>query len=56
MYKYLENNICKFTPLFKIDFSKKTNILSLSLFKMKTLYKKFHFYLNGLKLETMTSS
>ena len=49
MYKYLENNICKFTPLFKIDFSKKTNILSLSLFKMKTLYKKFHFYLNGLK-------
>jgi hypothetical protein len=48
--QYLENKICKFTPLFKIDYSKKINIISTVLFKLKTTgYKPFLKYINGVQ-------
>lgn len=47
--EYLENNICKFTPLFKIDYNNKKNILSCCFFKMiNSGYKDFTLYTNGL--------
>ena len=50
MSQYLENEICKFTPLFEIDYSKKINIISTVLFKMKNLgYKPFLKYVNGVQ-------
>lgn len=46
---YLQNNICKFTPLnFKIDYTKKKNLIVTSLFKMTKGYKNFEKYLTGL--------
>ena len=47
---YLKNNICEFTPLFKINFLKKKNIIITSLFKMTKGYKDFYKYLKGIKL------
>lgn len=48
--KYLENKICKFRPLKKIDASIKKNLFFLSLFKMQSGgYKNFFNYLNGIK-------
>lgn len=48
--KYLENNICDFTPLFKINYNTKQNILSACFFKMKNSgYKDFSKYTDGLK-------
>ena len=50
MSQYLENEICKFTPLFEIDYSKKINIISTVLFKMKNSgYKPFLKYVNGVQ-------
>jgi hypothetical protein len=50
MSQYLENEICKFTPLFEIDYSKKINIISTVLFKLKTTgYKPFLKYVNGVQ-------
>ena len=50
MPQYLENEICKFTPLFEIDYSKKINIISTVLFKMKNSgYKPFLKYVNGVQ-------
>ena len=47
--KYLENDICNFTPLFEIDYTKKQNIICISLFKMHGGgYKDFSLYTNGL--------
>ena len=47
---YLENSICKFTPLFKINYLKKKNIFSGVFFKLKKgSYKKFSLYLYGIK-------
>lgn len=48
---YLENPICKFTPLFDIDHSIKKNIVSCSFFKMSTTgYKDFSSYIEGIKI------
>lgn len=48
--KYLVNDICEFTPLFDIDYSKKVNIISSVFFKMwNSGYKNFSIYLNGIK-------
>lgn len=48
--QYLKNDICKFTPLFKIDFNKKNNIISCVLFKMTDGgYKDFNIYISGIK-------
>jgi hypothetical protein len=48
--KYLENEICEFEPLKPIDYSIKKNIISTSLFRMKSGgYKNFDKYLNGIK-------
>jgi len=45
---YLDNNICKFTPLFEFTSNKK-NIISCSFFKLQTTdYKNFDIYINGL--------
>lgn len=50
MPQYLENEICKFTPLFEIDYSKKINIISTVLFKMKNSgYKPFLKYVHGIQ-------
>ena len=47
---YLENNICKLTPLFDIDFNKKINIISTCFFKMdNSKDKDSSIYLNNLK-------
>jgi hypothetical protein len=47
---YLKNNMCKFTPLFDIDYTKKKNIICISLFKMSNSgYKNFDEYINGLE-------
>ncbi len=47
---YLINDLCKFTPLFDIDFNKKVNIFSACFFKLKNKgYKDFSKYLDGLK-------
>jgi hypothetical protein len=45
---YLSNNICKFTPLFNINYNKKQNIISTCFFKLSKSYKKFDLYTNGL--------
>lgn len=52
---YLENNICKLTPLFNIDYSKKKNLLCGSFFKIAGGgYKDLTYYLykfeNSLKI------
>jgi len=48
---YLINDICKFTSLKNIDFNKKRDIISVSLFKLKSGgYKSFSKYINGLKV------
>ena len=48
--KYLDNEICEFTPLFPINYSVKKNIVSCSFFKLKsTQYKDFNLYINGLE-------
>lgn len=48
---YLENPICKFTPLFDIDYSVKKNLLCCSFFKMASKsYKDLSIYVNGLKV------
>lgn len=47
--EYLKNNICKFTPLFKINYNIKKNILSTCFFKMANSgYKDFSEYVKGL--------
>lgn len=49
MTEYLKNPICNFTPLFNINYNKKTNIFSTCFFKMSgTGYKDFSNYVNGL--------
>lgn len=45
---YLDNTVCKFTPLFKINYGIKQNILSCCLFKLLRSYKNFNIYVNGL--------
>jgi hypothetical protein len=51
MTQYLENKICKFTPLFDIDYTKKQNIISISFFKIYGKgYKDLSLYINGIKL------
>ena len=46
---YLQNDLCKFTPLFDIDYNKKVNIFSTCFFKLKNGgYKDFNKYLDGL--------
>ena len=51
MKKYLKNPLCEFTPLFKIDYNKKKNIISASFFKMSEgAYKNFSKYTDGLKI------
>ena len=48
---YLKNSICKFNPLFEIDYSKKKNIISASFFKIHGGgYTSFDKYLNGIFL------
>ena len=48
---YLKNSICKFNPLFEIDYSKKKNIISASFFKIQGGgYMSFDKYLNGIFL------
>lgn len=50
MVQYLKNDICKLTPLFKINYKKKQNIVSSVFFKLKGGgYKNFDKYLNGIK-------
>ena len=48
---YLINDICNFTLLKKIDYNKKKDIISVSLFKLKSGgYKSFNKYINGLNV------
>jgi hypothetical protein len=48
--EYLKNKFCKLTPLFDIDYTKKTNFLSTCLFDMKgDSYRSFDKYLDGIK-------
>lgn len=50
---YLKNSFCKFTQITKINIAKKKNIISVSLFKMRSGgYKDFSKYLDGIKLLT----
>ena len=47
--EYLKNNICKFKPLFKINYDHKSDILSTCFFKMiGSGYKDFSIYVKGL--------
>lgn len=47
---YLKNSICKFTPLFPLDYSTKKNIVSVVFFKMKDSgYKSFERYVQGIQ-------
>lgn len=48
--EYLKNPFCKFKLHFDIDYNKKQNIISASLFKMITPYKNFSDYTDGLQL------
>jgi len=49
--KYLENDICKFTPLFKINPTRKQDIFTASFFKLHGgSYKNFGLYVRGIKL------
>lgn len=50
--EYLKNEICKFTPLFNIDYNKKKNLICGSLFRMKKSYKPLEAYINGIQLIT----
>lgn len=51
MQKYLENDVCIFTPLKKIDYNIKKSFIVSSLFRMKLGgYKNFMNYLNGIKI------
>ncbi len=47
---YLKNNICKFTPLFNIDYKKKKNLICSSLFKLKNSYRSLDKYVNGVSI------
>ena len=47
--EYLKNKLFKFTPLFKIDFSKKKNLICASLFKLDNQYKPFNIYLTKIE-------
>ena len=49
--KYLNNKICKFTPLFdNLNYDEKKNIVSCAFFKLHTsAYKDFNLYINGLE-------
>jgi len=48
---YLKNNICKFTPLFKINYNIKKNLICCCFFKMYNKgYKDFNLYLKGLSI------
>jgi hypothetical protein len=49
---YLENNICKLTPLFNIDYKKKKNLICGSLFRMKNSYRDINKYVNGIPILT----
>jgi hypothetical protein len=46
---YLENNICKFKPLWNFDINKNYNIFCGCFFKMPNHYKNFNIYVNGIK-------
>ena len=47
---YLSNDVCKFYPLFEIDFSKRKTIISVVLFKLYNGgYKSFDLYIDGLE-------
>lgn len=46
---YLQNSICKFTPLFEIDYKVKKNMISTSLFMRDKYYKKYDMYVDGLR-------
>jgi len=49
---YLDNIICNFTPLFKIEYGIKKNLISCCFFKRSTkdnYYKDFSRYINGLE-------
>ena len=53
MKEYLKNNICNLTPLFKIDYKKKYNLVSSCFFKLYGGgYKDFSIYLKGVKILT----
>ena len=45
---YLKNDICKFTPLFNIDYNVKKDIITTCLFKMENGYRDLSVYVNGL--------
>jgi hypothetical protein len=47
---YLKNNICKFTPLFNIDYKKKKNLICSSLFKLKNSYRSLNKYIDGVSI------
>lgn len=47
---YLENTICNLTPLFKIDYRKKQNLISCSLFKISEKHNSKYFdYIEGIQ-------
>lgn len=46
--EYLSNPICRFTPLFEINYNIKQNIISACLFKLPRSYKDFNLYVRGL--------
>lgn len=50
--EYLKNDICKFTPLFDIDYKIKKNLICGSLFKMKNSYRSLDKYIDGIKIIT----
>jgi hypothetical protein len=50
--EYLKNNLCTFTPLFKIDYKKKKNLICSSLFKLKNSYRSLDKYINGISVIT----
>lgn len=47
---YLKNSVCKFTPLFNIDYNKKKNLICSSLFKLKNSYRSLDKYLDGISI------
>ena len=49
--KYLNNDVCKFTPLFNnLNLNEKKNIVSCAFFKLHTsAYKDFNLYIDGLE-------
>jgi hypothetical protein len=46
---YLENPICCFKPLFKVNYDVKKSIISSSFFKIDNPYKDFKLYIDGLE-------